>query len=262
MDLSIIIPVYNSEFILTKLVKEIDKALIEKKIIKELIFINDFSKDDSWETIKKLSKSYGYIKGINLKKNYGQHNAISAGLYYAEGNYIILMDDDLQHDPVYILKILNELEKGFDACYVKYLKRKHIMWKRFLSYINHITSSYLSDKSNRIYTSSFKGINKDLCNIINKDKKLEVFLDWLIVENSKKIQTINVIHRERFQGKTNYGVKKLLILWSNMIIKINPKSFFKKFLLSFLKLFINLIIYKILKKNKYSEKFLILEKTF
>ena len=262
MDLSIIIPVYNSELILPKLVKEIDKVLLKKNIKKELFFINDLSKDKSWATIKKLSKSYKYINGINLEKNYGQHNAISAGLYHANGKYIILMDDDLQHDPIYILDILYELKKGYDACYVKYLKRKHIMWKIFISNINHLTSSYLSNKSLKIYTSSFKGINKRLCDIINKDENFEVFLDWLIIDNSKKIQTIDILHRERLQGKTNYGIKKLIILWSNMIMKIKPKGIFKMILLSVIKLFINLIVYRILNKKKYTNKFSILEKTF
>ncbi len=262
MELSIIIPVYNSELILPKLVQEIDKVFINKSIKKELIFVNDFSKDNSWQVIKHLSESYDFIKGINLKSNYGQHNAIAAGLNYSRGEYIILMDDDLQHDPIYILNILEELRKDFDACYVKYLKRKHILWKKILSHINHITASYLSNKSSKIYTSSFKGINKKLCDIINSDQNNEVFLDWLIVENSRKINTINILHRERLEGKTNYDFKKLLILWSNMIIKIKPKGIFKMYLISIIKLFINLVIYKFLNKREYKEKFLISEKTF
>ena len=104
MNLSIIIPVYNSENILQNLAKEIDNAL-NKNIQRELILINDFSKDNSWEMIKKLTQSYSYIKGINLVSNYGQHNAISAGLHYASGEYIVMMDDDLQHDPIYIFII-------------------------------------------------------------------------------------------------------------------------------------------------------------
>ena len=262
MDLSIVIPVYNSELILPSLVKEIENSLKNKKLNKEIIFINDFSKDNSWKIIKDLSNSSDFIKGINLKNNYGQHNAIAAGLNFAVGDYIILMDDDLQHDPIYILDIFNELKKGYDACYVKYLKRKHIMWKKLLSYLNHITSSYLSGKPKNIYTSSFKGISKNLCDTINNDSNFEVFLDWIIVENSKKIKTINVLHRERFEGKTNYGIKKLLILWSNMIIKIKSKNRFKMILLFLIKIFINKVVYKFLKKKEFNEKFLIIEKTF
>ncbi len=262
MDLSIIIPVYNSELILPNLVKEIDIALKDKNLNKELIFINDLSKDKSWETIKNLTNSYNFIKGINLKYNYGQHNAIAAGLNHANGKYIIMMDDDLQHDPKYILKILDELQNGYDSCYVKYLQRKHKLWKKILSYLNHITASYLSGKPVSIYTSSFKGVRKDICNKINNDHNFEVFLDWIIVENSKKIQTIEILHRERFKGKTNYNMKKLLILWSNMILKIKPKNNFKIILLLFLKFIINFVVLKIFKKKEYKEKFIIIEKTF
>jgi undecaprenyl-phosphate 4-deoxy-4-formamido-L-arabinose transferase len=262
MDLSVIIPVFNSELILKKLIHEIDKIRINKDLEMELILVNDFSFDNSWAEIKKLSKNYDYLKGINLKENYGQHNAISAGLTYSKGKYIILMDDDFQHDPIYIINILDELKKGFDACYVKYLKRKHNVWKRFLSYLNHISSSYLSNKPFNIYTSSFKGINRRLCEIIKEDNNFEVFLDWIIVGKSKNIQTINIFHRERLEGKTNYGIKKLLILWSNMIIKIKPKNKFKLIILFILKLFIKYILHKLLNKRVYKEKFSILEKTF
>lgn len=262
MDFSIVIPVYNSESILPVLVNEINHSLKNNKSEKELIFVNDFSKDNSWNEIKNLTQKNLFIKGINLKKNYGQHNAIAAGLSVAKGDYIILMDDDLQHDPIYIEKILSQLKNGYDSCYVKYKKRKHSNIKVFVSWLNHITSSYLSEKTNKIYTSSFKGFNNKICKKINDDNNFEVFLDWLILENSKNVQSIEIMHRERLTGKTNYSYKKLLILWSNMILKIKPNGFTKKLIINFLKFIIIKIIYKILNKKKYTEKFLIDEKTF
>ena len=262
MNLSIVIPVFNSEEIISTLVDEIYEQIKSNNLKTEIILVNDLSKDLSWEKIKSLNKKYSFVKGINLMNNYGQHNAIMAGLNYCTGDYCILMDDDMQHNPKYIVDIYNKLKSGYEICYVKYLKRKHVMWKRFLSYINHVSSSYLSNKSIKIYTSSFKGINKRISYIINRDQNYEVFLDWLIVENSKKIQTIDILHRKRLEGKTNYDFKKLIILWSNMIIKIKPKNKFKILLLSIIKLFIKLIVYKILKKKEYKEKFLVSEKTF
>lgn len=262
MDLSIVIPVYNSEKILQSLVDEVEKNLKENSINKELIFVNDCSMDNSWEVIKKIKKEKNYVKGINLLKNYGQHNAIAAGLSNAKGNYIVLMDDDLQHDPIYIKKILSELKKGYDACYVKYIERKHGRIKIFLSWLNHLTSSFLSDKSTSIYTSSFKGFNKKICKKINEDTDHEVFLDWLIINNSKSLQSIEVLHRDRFEGQTNYNFKKLLILWSNMILKIKTKKKIKKYIVGFLKLIIKFVLFKILNKKEYSEKFLIKEKIF
>lgn len=262
MELSIIIPVYNSAKILPILVDEIEKALKIKIDKIEIIFVNDFSIDSSWEKIKELAKEKKFIKGINLKENYGQHNAIAAGLSISKGKFVVLMDDDLQHDPIYIDKILNELKNGYDSCYVKYIKRKHSFIKVFISWINHITSSYLSEKPNNIYTSSFKGFKNKITKKINDDKNFEVFLDWLILENSQSIQSIEIVHRERLEGKTNYNFRKLLFLWSNMILRIKPRAKIKKIIIFFLKFFIISIIYKLLSKKNYKEKFLIKETTF
>ena len=105
MKLSIIIPVYNSATILHKLNNRILKSVEEMKLINdfELIMINDFSEDSSWEIIKELSQNNNYIKGISLDKNYGQHNAIMAGLNFCSGEKIITLDDDLQHPPEFFL---------------------------------------------------------------------------------------------------------------------------------------------------------------
>ena len=148
MDLSIIIPVYNSEKIIENLVQKIIFSLKSIKSINsyELIFINDFSSDESWGKVKKLSNEYSFIKGINLKKNFGQHNAIMAGFNKSQGQAIITMDDDLQHSPDSINKLLGELDKGYDVCYVKYLNRKHKSWKIFVSWANNLVQSYNNEE--------------------------------------------------------------------------------------------------------------------
>lgn len=259
MITSIVIPVFNSEKILPILVEEIKKNI---KSNYEIILINDFSEDESWKIIKELAVKNNNIKGINLKKNYGQHNAIVAGLNYSIGSNIVLMDDDLQHDPLYIKDIITELNSGYEACYVKYIKRKHIFWKKMVSNLNHLTSSILAGKSLAIYASSFKGFNKRICDIIIKDKNCEVFLDWLIIHNSVKTNSINVNHRERLSGVTNYDIKKLLILWSSMIMSIKTKNTLSKLFIFIIRIFIKNILLKILKKKEFNEKFSILEKTF
>ena len=106
IDLSIVIPVYNSEKILFYLTKKIDQN-INKKIINkyEIILVDDFSNDKSWNTIQKLSRKYKNIKGIKLKKNHGQHGSVFVGLKNSSGRKTIIMDDDLQHNPSYIMKI-------------------------------------------------------------------------------------------------------------------------------------------------------------
>ena len=118
MDLSIIIPVYNSENILENLINKIHESFNKRLFTKnfEVILVNDFSHDQSWEKIKFLTNKFVNVKGVCLSENYGQHNAIMAGLKECSGNIVITMDDDMQHPPESIMDIYNELIKGFDVC--------------------------------------------------------------------------------------------------------------------------------------------------
>lgn len=134
MKLSIIIPVYNSSKILEKLITEINSNLSRKlKQDYEIILVNDFSKDNSWDIIKKISKKFMFIKGIDLNNNIGQHGATFVGLKYSIGNKIIIMDDDLQHPPQSLISIYEQLD-AYDVCYTLYLKRKHVYWKKNCQY--------------------------------------------------------------------------------------------------------------------------------
>ena len=263
MEISLIIPVYNSSEILPKLIDQILDRLNTKEQKYEIILVDDSSKDDSWKTILYLSSKNKNIKGIQLDKNYGQHNALMAGLNNCLGNYVILMDDDLQHNPKYIYEIYNVIKNNNDVCYVNYLNRQHKNWKKFVSWSNNIISSIIMNKPFNIYTSSFKGIKKKIVIEIIKSKKNEVFLDWLIINATKKIKMIDVEHQKRLSGKTNYGLKKLLLLWTSMILNVplNPKRF-SFFLLIILKIFIGIFLYSFIKKRKIVSQFNILNKTF
>ena len=218
MKLSIVIPIYNSSKIIHKLINQLNSK-IDKKILKktEIILINDFSKDDSWEIIKKISKRNPKIKGINLNDNYGQHSAIFAGLKFAKGKKIITMDDDLQHPPSSIMSIYNKLD-DYDLCYTLYLKRKHPVWKKIISYLNNVYSSFLFDKPLNIYHSSFRGFNAHICKKILHFKKPIIFLDSLLLNETKNISTIKVMHKKRFKGESNYKLKNLFSLFFDMIV--------------------------------------------
>jgi len=217
MKLSIVIPVYNSSKILEKLINEIDRNLSSKfNKDYEIILVNDFSKDESWNVIKKISKKFNFIKGINLNYNIGQHGATFLGLKYSIGNRIIIMDDDLQHPPQSLLSIYEQLD-FYDACYTLYLKRKHVYWKIFVSALNNFFSSFIFDKPFKIYTSSMKGIKAEIRNkFIDLNPKIP-FIDSMILQNAKKITNIKVYHQKRFEGKSNYNLSKLFKLWFDMI---------------------------------------------
>ena len=194
MRLSIIIPVYNSEKILETLLEAIKISVSEKISPFEVILVNDCSLDQSWKKIKELKIKYNFLKGINLKHNYGQHSAIFCGLKHSNGEYIVCMDDDMQHDPIYIPEMINKL-KEFEVCYVKFRKREHGFIKVLISKLNNIVSSFLMNKSSNIYTSSYKCFKKDIAKKIITNEDNFVFLDYWIFKYANKINYINIAHK-------------------------------------------------------------------
>ena len=244
MKLSLIVPVYNSSENLNELNDQIYKVIKNLNLINdfELILINDYSFDDSWNKIKNLSSAFPYVKGINLSKNFGQHNAIIAGLNYCNGEKIITLDDDLQHSPKFFPDILNKLE-NFDVCYTFYKNRQHLRWKKIVSDINNIVSSFLLNKPLNIYLSSFRGFTRSVSSEIIKYKNPETYLDALILKSANKIGMITINHNERFKGVSNYTFKKLVILFSSMILSCSfypfrMASIFGIILKSIIRLFI------------------------
>ena len=258
MKVSIIVPVYNSSNILDDLNERV-LAVMNKSNFKnnfELILINDASEDNSWQKIKDLSESHNYIKGLNLSENFGQHNSIMAGLNNCAGEYIITLDDDLQHPPEYLPEIIKQLNIN-DVCYTNYINRKHLGWKKAVSSLNNIISSFILSKPLNIYMSSFRGLQRKIVDEVIKFKKSDVYIDGLIIKSTNKIKMINVEHHARKAGQSNYNFKKLLILWSNMILNF---SFFPIRLSSLFGISLKLIIILIRKKNN-KPQFNIIEKT-
>ena len=217
-ELSIIIPVYNSEKILENLKNKLIQTLTEKYNNFEIIFINDASKDNSWKTIQKLCEKNKIIKGINLRKNVGQHNAIFAGLKNCNGKIIVTMDDDGQNLPESIPSLINELNKGFDICYANYKNKKHNFFRKFGSYINNLVASILFDKPYNLVLTSFRCFTSDIKNEILKFQSTYIYLDGLIFSTTSNVSQIYVDHKEREIGKSNYTISKLFGLWFRMAI--------------------------------------------
>ena len=252
MDLSIIIPVYNSENIIEDLVKKITRSIDDTKTIKsyEILLINDFSPDNSWDKINFLSKKFNSVKGIDLSENFGQHNAIICGLSECKGNLVITMDDDLQHPPDSIKDLISKLNQGYDVCYTNYLNRKHPLWKKIVSWLNNLISSYLLNKSYYIYLSSFRGFKKKIAKELTIYKGNDVYLDGLILKATKNIAMISVPHSQRPHGRSNYNLKKLLSLWSNMAVNFSIFPLRLSTILGFIIKFVIVITRKILSPGK------------
>jgi len=202
INISIVIPVYNSEDNLFELNNQIQKQL--KKINFELILVNDQSKDNSWKIINNLTKENPNIIGINLRKNSGQDNAIFAGINYAQGEYIVIMDDDLQHSPSDILKLYEEIKKGYDVCYANFENKKQVLWKNIGSWLNGKIAEIIINKPKEIYLSPFKIIKKDIIDEVKLTNYLYPYIDGIIFLITNNITQIDAKHYDRFSGTSNY----------------------------------------------------------
>lgn len=213
-EISVVIPVYNSEEIIPTLHSRIASAL--SGISYEIIFVNDCSRDNSWSTIKDLAQKNINITGVNLRKNCGQDNALLAGLRIAKGNYLLIMDDDLQHDPQDILKLYDICKNGFDVCYANFTGRKQSNIKNRGSDLNGKIAELLVEKPKEIYLSSFKIINRSTVNEIIKFGGPYPYIDGIILTITSNITQINLAHAERFSGKSNYTFSKSISVFMKL----------------------------------------------
>jgi len=215
LPLSIVIPVYNSEKILDELIKQIGGNLDFVNSY-EIILVNDCSSDNSWEKIKQKCGDYSFVKGINLRKNVGQHNAVMAGLNYANGEVIIMMDDDLQHDPKYLEALYDQVRGGYDVCYTRFTNKKHKLWKILGSKFNDFVANILLGKPKDLYLSSFKAISSDINKTIIQYDGPYPYVDGLLLSTTSSFISIDIEHKERFVGAGGYTLKSSLSLWLKM----------------------------------------------
>jgi undecaprenyl-phosphate 4-deoxy-4-formamido-L-arabinose transferase len=216
--LSIVVPVYRSAQILPQLVDLIYSEMNKEGLADsfELLLVNDDSPDNSWQVIRSLAQKHAFIKGISLRRNFGQHNAIMAGLNYVSGDFIVLMDDDLQHPPHAIGDLVRALSEGYDVCYTNYLNRQHAAWKKLGSQFNDWVATHLLGKPKGLYLSSFKGLRKEIAQEIIQYDGPYAYVDGLIFDVTRSITTIDIDHQARHDGEGNYNLRRSLSLWLKM----------------------------------------------
>ncbi len=216
--LSIVVPVYCSAQILPQLVDQIHAEMCKEGLVDsfELLLVNDASPDNSWQVILSLAQKHAFIKGISLRRNFGQHNAIMAGLNYVRGDFVVLMDDDLQHPPHAIGDLVRALSEGYDVCYTNYLNRQHVVWKKLGSQFNDWVATHLLGKPKGLYLSSFKGLRKEITQEIIQYDGPYAYLDGLILDVTSSITTIAIEHQARHEGEGNYNLRRSLSLWLKM----------------------------------------------
>ncbi|MBI4707814.1 MAG: glycosyltransferase [Candidatus Omnitrophica bacterium] len=215
--LSILIPVYNSERTIDRLVEELIRDL--GSLFKlEIILVNDNSVDRSEEVcISLFDKHRETVKFYSLSKNVGEHSAVMAGLNRVTGDFAVIMDDDFQNPISAVVKLVNTaLENNYDVVYSYYEQKRHNLFRNMGSWLNDKAANLMLKKPSGLYLSSFKVLNNFLVNEIIKYKAPFPYIDGLILQITDKIGTVKVEHHERKEGKSGYTLRKLVSLWLNM----------------------------------------------
>lgn len=213
--ISVVIPCYYSEKSISDVVKltaaEFDRM---NKYDYEFILVNDGSEDNTYGVIEQLSNEYPFVIGIDLAKNCGQHNAILAAMSYADGDYILGMDDDFQTHPSQIYKLIDKLEEGYDMVYGRFPQRHHSLLRNLESKLHNMTVRYLTNKPKDLKACPMYIIRRFVRDEIVKSKSTFTNLQGLFLRTTAKIANADIEHFDRKYGKSGYNLKKLLKLWS------------------------------------------------
>lgn len=217
-EVSVVIPVYGSASILPSLVVQLEAVLGAWSApgAFEVLLVHDNGPDESWSVIRELAAVRPWLIGIDLSRNAGQHNAIMAGLRFARGDLIITMDDDLQHDPADIPRMIESLRSGADVCYVQFPVRKHAWWKRCGSMFNDLAARWLLRKPPGLYLSPFRAFRSHVRKEMLRYGGPFVYLDGLILQSTTRISTVAGTHHARFDGRSGYSLRKSISLWLQM----------------------------------------------
>ena len=208
--LSVVIPVYNSEGIVGELVARLAEVLPTLSRDHEVILVNDGSRDHSWEIVRQLAQDYPWVRGIRLMRNYGQHNALLCGIRAAKHEVIITMDDDLQHPPEEIPKLLDKLAEGYDVVYGTPEKMPHSWWRNLFSrYTKRILTYVMGVKTIRDI-SAFRAFRSHLRKAFEVYQSPAVIIDVLLSWGTTSFVTVTVNESPRSMGESNYTFFKLV----------------------------------------------------
>jgi len=212
--LSIVIPVYNSEKIISQVVNEIVDRYNSDYAL-EIILVNDGSIDNSSCVCLALSESYPQVKYLEFSKNFGQHNAVLAGLKQSNGDLVVTMDDDMQHPPAEVKKLLDEMNKDYDVVYGNYYGKNHDFFRNIGTSINNLMARVLIDRPQQIELTSFRIMKKYIVDEITNYSAPYPYIDGLILRTTHNIGKVYVNHDKRLLGESSYTFGKLLGLWLN-----------------------------------------------
>lgn len=213
--LSVVIPVYRAERSIGPLVDALIEVL-DPRYELEIVLVNDGSPDLSGEVCRALAEHYAFVKYLNLSRNFSEHNAVMAGLNYATGDFVVIMDDDFQNPPGEVVKLVEEIRRGYDVVFACYAVKQHHWLRNVGSRINDIVAVALLDKPRDLYLSSFKVLSRFVVNELIKYDGPYPYIDGLVLRFTRNYSKVLVKHDPRREGRSGYTLRKLVALYLNM----------------------------------------------
>jgi dolichol-phosphate mannosyltransferase len=210
VHISIVSPVYRAENIVDELVKRLTLELSKITSDFEIVLVEDCGPDNSWDKIVENCKRDSRVKGIKLSRNFGQHHAITAGLDNCTGDWVVVMDCDLQDRPEEIPKLYDAAQKGYDIAFARRVIRQDTFIKRASSRLFYKTFSYLSGAKQDASVSNFGIYSRKVINAVNQMREPMRVFTAMSAWVGFKSTTVDVSHAQRFEGKTSYNWVKLM----------------------------------------------------
>ncbi|AIZ63982.1 b-glycosyltransferase [Hymenobacter sp. DG25B] len=221
--LSVISPVYLAEKLLPELVARIEASVRPITEDFEIILVDDRSPDHSWQVVEELAQQYPRVRGLRLSRNFGQHSAITAGLDHSRGQWVVVMDCDLQDRPEEIPALYAEAQKGFDLVIARRANRQDSWLKKSLSSLFYRALAYLTDTRQDSTTANFGIYNRRvvdaLCQMRESARYFPTMIRWVGFQSA----TLPVTHAPRPSGKSSYGLSQKLHLAINTILAYSDK---------------------------------------
>jgi len=223
IKISVVSPVYQAAPIVPRLVSEVSAALGELTDSFEIILVDDRSRDDSWNAIKQECNKSSHVRGLRLSRNFGQHSAITAGLGLVKGDWIVVMDCDLQDRPDQISTLYRKALEGYDIVFARRRLRRDSRSKRFYSRAFYSVFSYLTETAQDAAIANFGIYHKKVIDAVQgMDDNIRYFpamVQWVGFQSTR----VDVEHSSRAQGESTYNLRKLLGLAINNIISFSDK---------------------------------------
>lgn len=218
---SVVIPLFNSGQTVAALVERLCEVFGPRGL--QVVLVNDGSRDRTHQVCLALADRYpDRLTYLELAKNFGEHNAVMAGLRYAQGEYVVIMDDDFQHRPEDALRLVEEARtRGLDLVYSSYPQQAHAWFRVLGSRFNGFVANLMLDKPKNLYLSSFKCMSRWLVAEVTRYEGPFPYVDGLALRCTRSIGCVEVVHQPRTVGRSGYTLRKLARLWLNMFVNFS-----------------------------------------